>query len=646
VDDNEPSRTALARLLRHAGFAVLEVDNGAEALRLMGLDPDLVILDVFLPDIGGCEVCRRIRAEPATAHTPVLMVSGIAVDCDGRVHGLESGADAYLPKPIDPGELVAYAKALLRVRHAEEALRDSERRLRGIIEKSLDAVLLIGQDGTITYASPSGARVLGYAPDELVGLNGFDLLHPEDRPEVEELFAQLLQSAGRTAAATYRARHQGGSWHWLEALYTNRLGKLGVEAIMCNFRDVTEQRRPESQSQQSHQLEAVGRLAGGVAHDFNNLLTVINGYSDLLRQTLPPGDRAREMATEVHRAGAMAASLTQQLLSVSRPRPPDPQPLDLNAVVADMEKMLRRVIGEDVELATALQPDLLTAIADPSEVEQVLLNLAVNARDAMPRGGRLTIETHNTPEGEASAGPGGRAGPQVVLAVRDTGEGMTEEVQARIFEPYFTTKQPGRGTGLGLATVFGIVERLGGRIDVESAPGRGTTFRIVLPAQLDIPWRAEPDAGARPVALGAETVLLVEDDDAICDFAGRVLRDGGYTVLAAGNGAEALALVGRYPEPIHLVVTDVVMPMMGGHELADRLRAVRPEAKVLFFSGYRGEALARHGVREDRVEFLQKPFTSAELAHKVRTVLEADVPSLESTGHRDPDEPRLYICRR
>jgi two-component system cell cycle sensor histidine kinase/response regulator CckA len=644
VDDNDGSREAIGLLLRAAGFVVLETDNGEDALCLMRLDPDLVVLDVCLPDIYGYEVCRRIRAEPATAQTPVLMVSGHAIDCDGRVKGLEAGADAYLAKPVEPNELVAYAKALLRVRHAEDALRDSERRLRGLMEKSLDAVLLISQDGIITYASPSSARALGYPMDQLAGLNSFDLIHPDDRSEVDELFVRLLDAPARTAAVTFRARHHSGSWHWLEALYTNRLGKVGVDAVMCNFRDVTTQRRSNDQSQQEQRLQAVGRMAGGVAHDFNNLLTIINGYAELLREALPAGERAHELATEVNLAGERAASLTRQLLDFTQPQPPDPQPTNLNAVVNGMEKMLRRIVGENIEITTDLEPNLLSIVADPTQIEQVLLNLAVNARDAMPQGGHLSIETRTTFADPGTEGDDCQSRPQVVLAVQDNGVGMTADVKARIFEPFFTTKLRGQGTGLGLVTVFDIIERTAGCLNIDTAPGLGTTFRIVFPATLEMPLAVKFEPDDRPQRVGTETILLVEDDTAICDLAGRLLQERGYTVLEAHNGADALALLGHYHGKIHLLIVDVVMPWMGGRELAEKVCAMRREAKILFISGYPSDELGRYNIRMDDVNFLRKPFTPIQLNCKVRQLLDAHEEVLPPNGSQARHDSRMSNC--
>ena len=389
-------------------------------------------------------------------------------------------------------------------------------------------------------------------------------------------------------------------------------------------RDVTEQRHLEEQFRQSQKMEAVGQLAGGIAHDFNNLLTAILGNTQLLLRELPPGDSMHGDVEEIRKASERAASLTRQLLAYSRRQMLQPEVLDLNVVMAEMDKMLRRLIGEHIDLVAVFAPDLGRVRADPNQIEQVIVNLAVNARDAMPDGGKLTIATANVDLDEtfAQAHLGSVPGSYAMLAVTDTGVGMDATVRAHLFEPFFTTKEVGRGTGLGLATVYGIVKQSGGYISVYSEPGHGSSFKIYLPR---IATPAEPPAGAPKggPAPGSETVLVVEDEPAVLTLSRRALESQGYVVLAASDADAALRVVERHGGMIHLLLTDVVMPGLSGRELADRLSAQRPGIRVLYMSGYPGDAVVQHGTLPLGSAFLQKPFSPDGLARKVRDVLDA-----------------------
>jgi signal transduction histidine kinase len=402
-------------------------------------------------------------------------------------------------------------------------------------------------------------------------------------------------------------------------------------------REVTERQRAEQslreseetlrltqrQLQQAQKMEAIGRLAGGVAHDFNNLLTVINGYGELLLSRMADGDPMRTLIREMVTAGDRAAILTRQLLAFSRKTILEPRVLDLTAVVADVEKMLRRIVGEDVQLSTVAGQDVGAIKADLSHIEQVLMNLVVNARDAMPQGGRLTIAVKNADLDEpyVSAHPGTHLGPHVLLAVTDTGCGMDAATLAHIFEPFFTTKGE-RGTGLGLATVHGIVEQSGGHVTVDSAVGQGTTVRVYLPHCAARPAPAKANAHLAAMPRGSETVLLVEDEEGVRALCRHVLSSCGYTVMEARDGAEALRVAGAHAPRLDLLVTDVVLPRMGGREIAERVSALHSEVKVLYLSGYTSDAVVRHGIQQAEVAFLQKPFTPATLAAKVRDVLD------------------------
>ena len=409
-------------------------------------------------------------------------------------------------------------------------------------------------------------------------------------------------------------------------------------AVVIN-EDVTEVLRLQDQFLQAQKMEAVGHLAGGVAHDFNNLLTIINSYSEIIETRLPADSPVQAMVREIIQAGQRAASLTRQLLAFSRKQVIEPRVLDLNAIVTDTAKMLQRLIGEDVTLNTVLEPELGRVRADPGQIEQVLINLAVNARDAMPQGGKLTIETRRAELDETytQSHPHLKAGPYILLIVSDTGMGMDEATKAHIFEPFFTTKSPGKGTGLGLATVYGIVKQSAGHIAVDSKPGQGTAFKVYLPVVNDViaPGKSQssPKAFKAPPR-GNETILLSEDEPTVRALVCHTLQTHGYTVLEAGQSDQALHMAEGYKGTIHLLVTDVVMPVMSGRQLAERLAAMRPAVKVLYLSGHTDDAMIRHGVLRAEMAFLQKPFTPNSLAAKVREVLD------QQTGERPPNQLR------
>jgi PAS domain S-box-containing protein len=401
-----------------------------------------------------------------------------------------------------------------------------------------------------------------------------------------------------------------------------------------NVRLMDNEHEREEQLRQSQKMEAVGRLAGGVAHDFNNLLTAITGYSELTLKRLPGDDPLRRNVEEIKRAGERAASLTRQLLAFSRKQVLQPVVMDLQAVVSDMEKMLRRLIGEDIELRTVLGGELGSIKADPGQIEQVIMNLAVNARDAMPAGGKLTIETQNVYLGEdyATRHIAVKPGAYIMMAVTDTGTGMDEQTQRRIFEPFFTTKEMGKGTGLGLSTVYGIVKQSGGNIWVYSEVSRGTTFKIYLPRVDEGAQDYKRSAEVEESLYGTETILVAEDDERLRNLVREVLEGYSYKVLLAANGSVALSIFERQEEPVHLLLTDVIMPGMSGRELADRLTRLHPEIKTLYMSGYTDDAIVHHGVLDADTSFIQKPFDSAALARKVREVLG------QSTGQGPSDK--------
>jgi two-component system, cell cycle sensor histidine kinase and response regulator CckA len=509
-------------------------------------------------------------------------------------------------------------------KRAEAAFRESEAKYRALVETTDTGYVILDPEGRVLDANPEYVRLTGHGT----------LLEILGRKVVEWTARNDL---ARNAQEIRKCLEQG-SVRDLELDYINTEGKLtpieinatalhtaeGIRIVtLC--RDITELKRLEAQFLQSQKMEAIGVLAGGVAHDFNNLLSVINGYSELLQTDLGPDYSRIKDLEQIRQAGRYAASLTSQLLAFSRRQILQPQTIDLNDVVSDTCKILRRVIGETIELTVYAQPDLGFVKADPGQIEQVIMNLAVNARDAMPKRGRLTIETANVllDEAQIREFPGMSAGPHVMLVVRDTGTGIDRETQAHIFEPFFTTKEFGRGTGLGLSTVYGIVKQSNGYIGIDSMVGKGTSFRIYFPQAQS---RADRSGGAAMDGIdlsGTETVLLVEDDAAVRVLAVRVLNDRGYRVLEAANGKEALRKVHEFAEAIHLIVTDVVMPEMSGLELVAQVRLERPSVKVLLVSGYAGEDIAQHGMLDPTIALLPKPFTPTSLAHKVRGVIDS-----------------------
>jgi signal transduction histidine kinase/ActR/RegA family two-component response regulator len=401
---------------------------------------------------------------------------------------------------------------------------------------------------------------------------------------------------------------------------------LAAHAIE-NVKMLERERESDGHLRQAQKMEAVGQLAGGIAHDFNNLLTAINGYSELALRKIGTDDPYRKNFEEIKKAGSRGASLTRQLLAYSRKQILQAKLLDLNSVVADMDKMLRRLIGEDIDLVTLLKPDVGEIKADPGQIEQMVMNLVVNARDAMPKGGKITIETGSAylDEAYASRHPAVQPGHYTLLAISDTGTGMDAETKKHIFEPFFTTKEVGKGTGLGLSTVYGIVKQSGGSIWVYSEVGKGTTFKVYLP-RVDEPALTEEVNEARSAArLGCETVLLVEDEDTVRDLCKEILEENGYAVLVAPNGNEGVRVCKEFEGHIDLLITDVVMPQMSGRELAEHVTALRPDSRVLYMSGYTDDAIVRHGVLHDNADFIQKPFSPDSLALKVREVLDDQV---------------------
>jgi hypothetical protein len=631
VEDRDTDAELAVRELKRAELACdTRRVQTAEAFRreLRAFSPDIVLADYTVPGFGGMAALELLRRE--APQIPLVVVTG-SLDEETAAACIKAGAADYVLKThlVRLGPAVRAALALSRSRaektQAEAALRASEQRFRALVEHSWDAIALFDADGAVLYGSPATTRLLGYDLMEFVGRNAVELIHPDDRDGVVARLTEAVAHPRTRVSVTARVRHKDGSWRHLEGVFTNLLDDPSVGAIVNNYRDATERRSLEEQVIRAQKMEAVGRLAGGVAHDFNNILTAITGYTDLLLADLPADDPRRLDVDEIHHAAQRAAALTQQLLAFSRRQVLQPRVVDLNALVLDVESLLRRLIGEDLTLAAALDPEVGHVRGDPGQLQQVIMNLAVNARDAMPGGGRLTIESRNVELDEAYAAQHRDVTPgrYVLLAVSDTGTGMSEETQSHLFEPFFTTKEMGKGTGLGLATVYGIVRQSGGHVWVYSELGHGTTFKIYLP-RVDEP--AEPlatRARAAPESLrGTETILLVEDEAAVRAVTRQLLQRNGYTVLEAPQGAAALALLEGGPVRLDLLLTDVVMPGMSGRELADQLTSRCPGLRVVYMSGYTDDAIVRHGMLEPGLEYLQKPFRPDGLLMKVREVLD------------------------
>ncbi len=518
----------------------------------------------------------------------------------------------------EPFERVVRAEAEVRHAMAERA------RLVSAIEQAPALVMLADPEDRIVYVNAAFESITGYSRAQVLGLNARRLgVGSDDDPAYRE--ATEVLSVGGTWSGVLTGRRMDGSPFEEEAVVSPTTDEKGdVTGYLMVARDVTRERALEAQLLQSQKMEAVGQLAGGIAHDFNNLLTAIHGYGEFLGRGLPEGDPRRADVDEILRAADRAAELTRQLVAFSRRQILRPRVLDPTEVVEGIVPMLRRLMGEHIALVTHTQPDLGHVKADASQLEQVIVNLAVNARDAMPEGGKLTIETANVELGAeyAAAHAEVTPGPYVLLSVSDTGVGMDPETEAHAFEPFFTTKQPGKGTGMGLATVYGIVKQSSGSIYLYSDPGRGTTFKIYLPRVEEEATAMAEAVTVRPATTGSETILLVEDNAAVRAFARRALEAQGYTVLEAASGTEALPLAASQSGSLDLLVTDVVMPGMQGHQLAEQLRANLPDLPVLYVSGFTENSVISHGIPGREVAFLPKPFTAEALGRAVRDAIE------------------------
>ncbi|WP_178130382.1 response regulator [Reyranella sp. CPCC 100927] len=668
VDDNEVGRYTKTRSLQRAEFRVLEARTGNEALQLVRSHrPDLVLLDVKLPDISGLEVCQTIKREFPTIL--VLQVSASFVTPGDRTIGLESGADSYLTQPVEPEELIAAVRALLRMRRAEQAARDINERYRVIVDSAIDyAIVTTDLSGTVTNWSAGAEGVFGYPSAEIIGQSAAALFTQDDQVAgvpAAEMMAAMRE--GRAADERWQVR-KGGALFWASGqmvplrdsvggisgflkILRDRTGEKQEEEALRLFNDELErevgvrtrelteanaalrseiEQREKAQDalRQAQKMEAVGQLTGGIAHDFNNLLTVVIGGADALQRRLAAGQPdLQRRANMILEAARRAAALTHRLLAFSRQQPLDPKPTDVAGLIGGMLDLLRRTLGEKIEIAVVADDSPWPVSVDRNQLENALLNLAVNARDAMPAGGKLTIATRNAASGVAMPGrpPETASEDHVMLAVTDNGIGMPKDVVDKAFDPFFTTKGIGKGTGLGLSQVYGFVKQSGGHINIDSEPGRGTTIGIYLPrlTNSDVISEPSPRPEARASsATHAVTILVVEDEDVVRTFSTETLRDLGFTVLEAPDAATALNIIQHHPE-VKVMFADIGLPSgMNGRALAEEAVRQRPDLKILLTTGYTQNSIVSQGRLDTGVHLLAKPFTFETLGAKMKDVLE------------------------
>jgi len=679
VDDKEENRYLLRLLLEGAGLAVAEATHGGEGLAsARQTRPDLVISDILMPVMDGFAFCREWKCDPGLRDIPFAFYTATYTDGRDRDFSLSIGADDFIVKPQEPEALVArirelldtasrptaapasppppppdteeiflrqYNQALVRKletkmeqleqdilqrQKTEARLRASEERFRSFVENANDIVFSLSPGGAFVYVSPNVQELLGYSVRELEGREFQSLVHPEDLPACLTALERVM-AGDKISGIEYRVRHRNGDWHWHmtnAAPVRNAEGQLiglGIARDITGLKaDAAERAVLQDQLVQLQKIESVGRLAGGVAHDFNNMLQVILGHVELAMERNAAGQSARDDLLEIRKAAERSSGLTRQLLAFARKQTVAPKILDLNDTIHGMLQMLRRLIGENIDLSWRPGRGLGPVRMDPSQIDQILANLCVNARDAVAGAGAIAIETTGesfTPE-HCAAHPAHLPGDYIRLSVSDNGCGMDKEVLGKLFEPFFTTKPVGEGTGLGLSTVYGIVRQNHGFIDVASKPGQGTTFHVYLPRHSEAPPQAAPAPARAPAGTARETILLVEDDPAILAISRTMLERLAYRVIGARSPDAALQLARDHAGPIHLLMTDVVMPGMNGHDLAARLLDPHPHIKRLYMSGYTADVIAHHGILDDGIHFIQKPFTLAELEAKVRETLD------------------------
>jgi PAS domain S-box-containing protein len=644
VDDDRHNRQLLEVMLAPEGFVLLTATSGEEALTLVAEQPpDLILLDIMMPGMDGYEVAGRIKGGAATKNIPIIMVTALD-DRAARMRGLSAGAEDFLTKPVDRAELCARVRNLLRLKaygdyHDKYSrmlegevgsrtadLVQSERLYRETFDAAPVGIVHVGLGGQWLRVNQRLCDLLGYSRDELQGPTVNALLRSEEAEGEAESFRRM--AAGTLDVHVVdetRYRRKDGTFVWARVNMSVHRDAAGqTQHFILVIEDITEHRTLEAQVRQANKMDAIGRLASGVAHDFNNLLTVILGFAELVAEDGAVPTQHRQDLDEIIKAAQRATGLTKQLLAFSRQQVLHAAPLDVNGLIRDMTTMLGRLIGEHIEIALTLASNLPLALADRGQLEQVVMNLVVNARDAMPAGGSVTIETtdvelDNSSLHDETIVPG----PYVMLSITDTGNGMSQETQRRLFEPFFTTKDTGKGTGLGLSTTYGIVKQSKGYIAVHSELGHGTTFQVYLPRSTEDASVPPPGASAdEPTTAASETVLLVEDEAGVRRLSKRILSNAGYRVLEAANGNDAEQVFAHHGDAVDLVVTDMVMPGCDGPELLSRLHARAPELRVLYMSGYTEQSAAHKAGIDRGLPFIQKPFTAAAFVKQVREALD------------------------
>ncbi|HJV36016.1 response regulator [Geomonas sp.] len=662
IDDDPNNLAIMSEFLQECCYTILVAEDGESGLqRAAYARPDLILLDVMMPGMDGYETCRRLKAQDGTSEIPVICMTALA-ETGNKLQGFRAGAVDYITKPYQRDEVLARVDLHLRLRKATrelkdardllevrveertrelealnrklerevaehrrtgEALRGSERRFQAIFDNAFQLMGLMTPEGIILAGNRTAIDFSGREEEEVVGSLLWDAPWLSEDPKLQQ---QVKEAVAKAAAGSFvrfevTRRYPDGTPRHIDFSIKPVQDETGrVVLLIPEGRDITDNRNLAEQLRQSQKMEAIGTLAGGIAHDFNNILTAIMGFGSLLGMKMEEDSPLMEYLNEILSASERAANLTNSLLAFSRIEAVEPGPVQLNETVRKIEKFLLRIIGEDIELTTELAPQELVISSNRGHLEQILMNLATNARDAMADGGSLVIKTERVEISEPLPGFELEAGSYAVLSVSDSGEGMPESVRQRIFEPFFTTKEVGRGTGLGLAIVYGIIQQHNGQIQVCSEPGMGTTFKIFL--RMAAPEVRRGDAPrSMPVVGGRETILLAEDDSEVKRFLTRTLSEQGYTVIESADGEEAVREFQAHEDEIDLLILDVVMPRMNGKEAYQQICQSHRRVPVIYSSGYTADIISQKGILEEGALFISKPMTPRDLLSKVRAAL-------------------------